>query len=220
MLGRLVVFYDTHKDLIPKDSEPGRLFDRLEAAAARISAQAAMFVSGTTDVQVSGISRRAARRELLALMTRVCNTAEGMELHEFYLPVGRSDGVLVAAAENLIARAEPLKGKFVERYLPADFIDQLKRHVSDVKSAISGRSKGVGRRTGATTGIRAARVDALNALAALDSIMDNLLIGNEQVKAEWVAARRIPRPTVARKAESPATAETPQPTEKAASTAA
>ena len=83
MLVRVLVFRLTHKDLIGKDSQADQLFEKVDAAFKRISAQSTLQASGKNAVRLSSRERTTVRDELRKDLEAVSRTAASMG--KFYL---------------------------------------------------------------------------------------------------------------------------------------
>ncbi len=123
---KVLVFRSTYQELIGKDSQMDQLFQMVEEALARISAQATMQVSDRNHVRMSSGGRNDAREELRHGLESLCRTAASMGLKQFFMPRGRGDRALVNVARTFVPLAEPLQKEFLANHLPEDFIDRTK----------------------------------------------------------------------------------------------
>jgi hypothetical protein len=123
-------------------------------------------------------------------------------LKQFFMPRQKGDRALANVARIFVQLAEPLKDEFVKNHVQPDFIDRLKGGIASIERAIEQQAASKGSRKTATFGIAAAQDEALAAVARLDPLMENLLRGNERLKAAWWAARKIDKkPTYKKPAE-------------------
>jgi hypothetical protein len=214
MLVRVLVFRLSIQELLGKDSQINESFTKLEAALKRIEAQFALQASGQNKVRMSSAERTAAREALRGQLENLTWTASSMGLKQFFMPRDRGDRFIVSVARIFAQLAEPLKEEFVKYHLPEDFIERLKAAIAGVERAIEEQAAGKGSRKRATATIATAQEEALAEVARLDPLMENLLYGNEPLKASWYAARRIERPAASRREsakEEPATPAEPPP---------
>src|SRR5205085_7008552 len=141
-------------------------------------------------------SKAALRTVLRADLKRISETARGMEFDSpglaarFKLPP-MTDQRLVAAARAFLTDAEPLKADFIKNEMPADFLDQLRRHLADFEAAVEAQSRGTERRVSASAGISDVLQRAVRAVQQLNPIVRNKLANDPAALAAWDSARHI-----------------------------
>jgi frataxin-like iron-binding protein CyaY len=123
-----------------------------------------------------------------------------MGLKDFFMPRARGDRALADVGRLFIQKAEPLKDQFIASRLPQDFIDRLRTSIESIEHSIEQQAASKAARKEATTAIATIRTEAVQLLARLDPIMENLTNGNEPLKAVWLAARRIDKAATRRAA--------------------
>jgi hypothetical protein len=203
MLVRVLVFRSTYSNLIAKGSTEDKLFDELEAAHNKLSQHATLQASGKSAGRLSSSERQAAREDLRTALDILCRTAASMGLKQFFLPHDKGDRSLANVGRVFLPLLEPLKKEFLDNHLPEDFIEKLKSAVEKIESSITQQAVTTGAHVSATTGIASAQAKALAALNRLDPIIENLLRGNETVKAVWDGARRVEKVSSTKSASPP-----------------
>jgi hypothetical protein len=173
-----------------------RLSEELAALAALDVAKAAS--AGARRQTAEG--RRDLRESLRAQVAAVCDTAEavGVEHPEVRgrFPRSRpdnSDQTLVAVARSFAESAAPLKSRFVEYELPADFVERLKADADALEAQMTRQTEGRGTSVSTNASIEAAlgRVDEL--AERLEVLVRNKYRQDPARLAAWDSARRLER---------------------------
>jgi hypothetical protein len=191
MLVRVLVFRETIRDLIVKDSRLDQCFKKVETTRNKIAAQSTLQTAGGNNTRASSQERACAREDLRAHLETLSRTASSMGLNQFFMPRDRSDQSIINMARMFLQLAEPLQEEFVKNEVPEDFVERLKAAIASLERAIQRQAAGKGSRRTATVEIASAQAEALLELGKLGPLMDNLLRQNEPMRMAWYAARRI-----------------------------
>jgi hypothetical protein len=135
--------------------------------------------------QASGASGQARMRKDLALaelredLRTINRTARALAVDDsavgemFRMPYGSSEQNLLSAARAFLNDATPLKTRFVEFGLPADFLEDLQADIVAFEQSASGKSAATGEKISATASIGSAVQNGLDALRRLRAIVEN-----------------------------------------------
>lgn len=117
---------------------------------------------------------------------------EGSDL-KFRLPRNRSEQNLLATARAFLADAAPLKAKFIEYGLPADFLEQLQAMIDAVDERGSAADSSVEQQAAATGGLLSAVRDGMNISRRLDAVIRIKYAANAAKLAGWTVASHLER---------------------------
>lgn len=108
------------------------------------------------------------------------------------MPSSKLDALtLVSAAGAMAAAAAPHRATFVQRGLPADFVEQLQTAAGALDAAMTTRSEHAARRAGATAGVAADLERGRRVIRLLDALVTSQLQGDAVRLAEWRSVKRI-----------------------------
>jgi plasmid stability protein len=146
-----------------------------------------------------GTSKRSEARDALrAWLTTISNTAATIALDfpdvkdKFRIPrTNVNDQNLLGVARSFITEATPLKARFIEYDLPADFLSQFSAVIADFEQSINQQNTGKSGRssTGLATDVTLAAAE--QDLERLDTAMRNKFAGDAATLAAWESARRL-----------------------------
>lgn len=158
--------------------------------------------------------RQAGREALQASLTAISGTADTIALDHpevrdaFRRPRGKlSDQTLLGTARSFAAAALPLKARFIEYDMPADFLEQLDAHIDSFEEAMSGQTSSAGARVAANAALEDALKRGEQELEKLETAVRNKFRDDPARLAAWESARRLERTPRTRKT----TDETPAP---------
>lgn len=204
-------FGTAHAESFPADNKSGKALANLQTIITEIENLDASRNTGASHAR-QGTSikgeTRAFLHEQLAIIKRTAKVI-GLDLPEvknkFRLPSGNiNDQTLLSIARSFHAEATPLKDKFIEYDLPADFLDALNRGISDFEKAINQQNTGAGARTAALHAIEAALVRGETEMERLDAAVRNKFRTDPATLAAWESAKRLERAPRSKNAPSPA----------------
>lgn len=142
--------------------------------------------------------RRDARNALRGRLAAISDTAATIALDfpevkdKFLKPrTNINDQNLLGVARSFIEAATPLKARFIEYNLPADFLDTFETVVEDFEQAISQQNTGRSGRNTTSSAIDAALDFADQDLARLDTAMRNKFAGDAAILTAWRSASRL-----------------------------
>lgn len=98
-----------------------------------------------------------------------------------------------------VNRTRQLETALIRKFLtplakfPANFLAQLRAAADGVQASLDTRSAKVVAGAGATTKVKAMASQGRRAVAALDSLVSHLILGDERLEREWRAAKRVRR---------------------------
>ena len=196
---RVRQFGVTHAAQFPANSRGGEVFAELGAVISEIENITTAQDSGKRAVKESTSRIAAARAELIEDLKTIRRTArvlnvQGLE-DKFRLPKHVRDQELLATARAFANDAAPLKGEFVRRGLPTDFLEDLKADINAFAQMLEGRTQKAGSKVAATAGIDEAIERGMNMLEELDAIVRNTFRNDAPTLAEWTSARHTTRAT-------------------------
>ena len=172
----------------------------LDAAAQQLTASAVAqrehAIGSTGETGKQRALRLALRTQFLRPIAKVAS-AELTEVPEFSsmrLPSKDLRGsALVTAAHVMANAAEPYKETFVGAGLRPDFLDGLRALAGELDASLGGRMDHVIARRASTIALRTQTSSGRAALRLLDAAVAQQIPDDQQLLAEWQAARRIPR---------------------------
>ena len=101
---------------------------------------------------------------------------------------------LLVSAEAMARAVERKKELFVDRGLPADFVEQLRRSAAALRQTIDARGTSRATRVGATASLETLIADGMRTMQVLDAVLKRELRGTPEVR-EWASAKRIRQPS-------------------------
>ena len=98
---------------------------------------------------------------------------------------------LAKAGLEMAGAAAPFAEMLVKANFPADFLTQLEAAAHAVHQSFDTRKGKQTARTGATKSIATLVRQGRTAVAALDSLVSHLILGNDRLEREWRSAKRV-----------------------------
>lgn len=196
-LEREEVFLNDNIADFPPASPGGKALAELSAVISQIRAFAAEQVSGAgssrqhigvKDEEVDALMR------LIRNINRAANAFEdeipGSDL-KFRLPRNRSEQNILATARAFLADAEPLKAKFVEYGLAADFTDKLQALIEAIDERAAAADSAGEQKAGATGGLLDIVREGMSISRRLDSIVRIKYEDNAAKLSAWTTASHL-----------------------------
>lgn len=190
------------------NSSGGRkvLDEAIAALDGHAIAQAEHRIGSTGETQKQRSLRLTLRRQFLRPIAKVAAATLGdvPELATLRLPPITVVGAPLVDAANAIANAAaPYTATFVAAGLRPDFLDGLRALTQQIEASLGGRTDHTAKRRGSTIGLESGTAQGRRALHLLDAAIHQT-VTDEQLLAEWNAARRIPsKPGPVRTAATP-----------------
>jgi hypothetical protein len=191
------VFLNDNIADFPPASPGGKALAELSAVISQIRAFAAEQVSGAgssrqhigvKDEEVDALMR------LIRNINRAANAFEdeipGSDL-KFRLPRNRSEQNILATARAFLADAEPLKAKFIEYGLAADFTDKLQALIEAVDERAAAADSAGEQKAGATGGLIDIVREGMSISRRLDSIVRIKYEDNAAKLSAWTTASHL-----------------------------
>ncbi|HEY0051319.1 MAG TPA: hypothetical protein VGB68_18630 [Pyrinomonadaceae bacterium] len=191
------VFLNDNIADFPPASPGGKALAELSAVISQIRAFAAEQVSGAgssrqhigvKDEEVDALMR------LIRNINRAANAFEdeipGSDL-KFRLPRNRSEQNILATARAFLADAEPLKAKFIEYGLAADFTDKLQALIEAVDERAAAADSAGEQKAGATGGLIDIVRKGMSISRRLDSIVRIKYEDNAAKLSAWTTASHL-----------------------------
>src|SRR5205085_10189395 len=150
--------------------------------------------------QQGSVGRRDVRESLRAQLKAMRGTAKVMGLDHSEvkgsferLSTDNSDQTLIADARSAVQTATPLKARFIEYGLEADFIDKMTENADSLERYMSLQTESVGARVNATASINQTLKHVDELIAKLDVIVRNKYRNDPAKLAAWESARHLER---------------------------
>lgn len=211
---RVQQFGKTHPAAFPDGSRGAEVLSELDTAVTDLEGHAAAQASGKAGAREATTLRalaNAALREEMKAMSETARaiaiTVPGLE-EKFRLPHNAGAQAWLAAARAFAQDAAPLKGEFVRRGMPADFLDQLAEKLAAFDQATGGRAQKHGEHVAATAAIDTALERGVNAVRELDAIVRNVFRDDAATLAEWTSASHTERAPRGNNAPAPPVSQT------------
>lgn len=173
---------------------------KLQDAIAELSGHVSAQTGNTLTAQgLTGRQRtlkQALLRDHMAPISRIARAElpQTPEVEPLKMPRG-NPGVekLAAAAYGMATAAAPYGGVFTAAGLPADFIVRLERAADAMVVSLSERSQTRGKRSGATTGLKAKLTTGRRIVHVLDAFVRSALIDDPSLLSSWNTIKRVQR---------------------------
>jgi hypothetical protein len=193
-------------------SAGGKAIAGLTARLAEIDNLEAQRSTSLRASQQGTSNRSAARKALREWLATISDTAATIALDfpefkdRFLRPrTNINDQNLLGTARSFITEATPLKARFIEYDLPADFLETFTAVVENFEQAINQQNLGKGGHRANSVAIDAALDFAEQDLERLNTVMRNKFGDNPATLAAWESARRLQRAPQKQKPPTPPT---------------
>ena len=198
MLVRVRDFGVFHAAEFPPASNGGKAFAEMNAVVSQLEHQATVQTANSGGSRV-GTATRATLREALRRTLRafhvtaraIATDTPGLD-NQFRVPA-KGDQRLLSAARGFLDDATPLRAKFIEHEMPADFLEDLKRQIDDFQAAITEQNRSAQARINATASLDSVIERGRNALHRLEAIVTNTFRDDRPTLTTWESASHIER---------------------------
>jgi hypothetical protein len=213
MFVRVSDFSDGHTSDFPATSMGGQKFAALAAVADELNTHGANQSGGKGAAQASTQAIQAARVDVRQKMMAIRETAIAMEdvspgiSANFRVPRTNGDQALISAARAAVETATPLKSGFLQREMPATFLDDLAASVNKYENAVNEKNTNREKHVTATASIKDALKRGVKLVRELDPIVRNKYRNDPATLAAWDSATHVPRPAKKKKAKAATTTE-------------
>jgi hypothetical protein len=209
-LARVRAFMAEHAADFPETGKGGQAAARLNAVLSELGALDTSRVASRGERQQATIGRRDERASLRERLTAISDTADtiGLDHPEVkgvfkWSRANVSDQTLLATARAFAASAAPLKSRFVEYDLPADFLDKLNASIEGFDQYITRQTATTGTGVAATASLEGALKRGEEELERLDTSVNNKYREDPARMTAWESARRLERTPRAAKTGDP-----------------
>lgn len=199
MLMRVRDFGAAHAASFPATSLGGQKFAALDAVVAELEAHGATQASGRGAALAGTLAKSAARDNVRAQMMAIRDTASVMEEAisgvsiNFRLPRANGDQALISSARAFVAAATPIKSEFLQREMPATFLEDLTAAVAEFEGKVNEKNLHTEKRIAATAAINASLEHGVKLVRELDPIVNNKFRGDAATLAAWESASHVAR---------------------------
>lgn len=209
-LRRVQAYLTAHADALQgaNASDPRH---QLDTAVTAFDAAAAE--QGTSDREVRGeVQRRASlehtliRKYLSPLSKFARASLKGVPEYAALTPSAKQlqrERVITAARAMALA-ADKHTAELTAAKFPPQFLAQLRAMADSIQVSLDTRAARMVVRNGATKKIEMALVQGRRAVAALDSVVGHLILGDDRLEREWASAKRVRQTPVATPTTQPA----------------
>ena len=185
----------------PSNSVAGAALARLNEQLAAIETLNVAKATSMSAQQQGSQGRRELREALRSQLANIYNTAEiiGRDHPEvkgvFQRGLSdRSDQTLLAVARSYSAAAQPLKARFFEYEVDADYFDNFNANIDAFARSIAQQNEGEGGRVASNAGIEEALRIVDEEVARLDVIARNKHRNDPAKLTAWESASHVERP--------------------------
>ena len=198
MLVRVRDFGVLHATQFPPASSGGKAFGEMNTVVSELEHHATVQTANSGGSRV-GTATRATLRETLRRTLRAFHvTARAIAvdnpgLDKQFRAAARGDLALLSAARGFLEDATPLKAQFIEHEMPADFLEDLKRHIDDFQEAVTVQNRSAQARINATASLDSMIERGLATMDRLEAIVTNKFREERPTLAIWESASHIER---------------------------
>jgi hypothetical protein len=193
-------FGESHTSSFPIGSLATQKFQAIAAVIEEVEAHGMAQSGGKGAAQAGTSAKRAAREDLREKMVAMRETALAMEeitpgvSVNFRVPRTNGDQALISAARAFVEAATPLKNEFLQRELPATFLEDLAAAVTRFENALNEKNTNTEKRIAATAAISSSLERGMRLVRELDPIIRNKFRGDAAALAAWASASHVARP--------------------------
>lgn len=207
-------FVESLKGELPAAGKAAQSAASVKTLVGRVAALDASQSTNAREKRAGTEGKAAARTALRELLGRIGRTASAIGRDDpslkgaFRLPATNpNEQTLLGTARSFRAAAEPLKARFVEYGMAADFLDALDRRIGEFESFGERQRAGTSGRTGDRAATDSALEELEAEIARLDAYVRNAFAADAARLAGWRQASRLER---APRRPKPAAAPTPE----------
>ena len=195
-VGRVIVF-GAREDLVftPKETA---LFTELGPVKAGLEQAGGQQSAGGRGFREGAVERQAAERAIRQDLRDIAEIAKALHergidvgaLEAFRMPPNMSYAALAGVANGVIDNVESRKALFIERGLPATFVEDLAARIATLGTTGGAAGSQRGKQVGGTTGLDTLEKQAMAIVRELRSILRLKLRPTPALLAEWTAISR------------------------------
>lgn len=205
-LARAASFGATISASFPASGKGGQALAGLTAAVADAENHATTRATNERIKQQGTASRKDARRAVQSHIATISDTAATIGLDHpevrdsFRRPrANANDQTLLSTARSFALAALPLKARFIEYDMPADFLEQLNESIEAFEQAIDEQTSGASARLTANAALEETLKRGEQELEKFDTALRNKLRTDAAKLAAWESARHLERAPRSRK---------------------
>lgn len=197
MFLRVQQFGVEHAGVFAENTYGGRLFLEIGLIVADMVRGVAGQNEGERRSAINRLSK--AKKALVEDLQAIARTGQSMTgefpelVGKFKLVTPLANAELLGAARAFAGFAEPYRAKFIERNLPADFLEDLEADIVVFESALRDRITASSQRTAASRAIRSGATKGMDSVKRLDAVVRNTFRGNHAKLEEWKRAKALNR---------------------------
>lgn len=197
MFLRVQQFGVEHAGIFAENTYGGKLFGEIGL----IVGEMVRGVAGQNEGEKRSVSGKLskAKKNLIEDLQAIARTGQTMNKDfpevagKFKLTMPLSNPDLLGTARAFAGFAEPYRASFIERNLPANFLEDLEADISLFEAALRDRITVSNQRTAASRAIRTGATKGMDAVKRLDAVVRNTFRGNEVKLADWKRAKALTR---------------------------
>jgi hypothetical protein len=199
-LGRMNDFGKSKATDFPASSLGGQKFAEAQTLVDELDELGEAQARASGEAQARAERKKNARVSLLKMLRAIRETAKAIDADKpgtsdlFKVPTTNGDEALVNSARASFANATLLKADFVQREMPATFLEDLSAIIDAFESANSSLNLHTGNRVSATAGIKTRLARAKNLRKELHPIVTNKYRNDHSALAAWKSASHVERP--------------------------
>lgn len=197
MFLRVQQFGVEHAGIFADNTYGGRLFVEIGQIVADMVRGVAGQNEGEKRAAVNKLTK--AKKALVEDLQAIARTGQTMtnEIPElvgkFKLVTPLSNADLLGTARAFAGFAEPYRANFIERNLPANFLEDLEADIAVFEAALRDRIAVFNQRTAASRAVRTGAKKGMDSVKQLDAVVRNTFRGNQVKLDEWKRARALNR---------------------------
>lgn len=199
-LSRVGAYVEANAADFPGTSKGGQAAGRLKTIIGEIEQLDAARVTSVSSGRQATVGKQEGRASLRAQLVAISDTAATIALDHpefkgrFELTrASVSDQTLLSTARAFAGTAAPLKARFVEYDLPADFLETLNASIGSFEQNTGQQTADTGARVAAGAALEDALARGEQELERADTAVHNKYRGDAAKLAAWASARRLER---------------------------
>lgn len=197
MFLRVQQFGVEHAGIFAENTYGGRLFLEIGQIVSEMVKGIAGQNEGEKRSALSKLSK--AKKALVEDLQAIARTGQTMAgeypelVGKFRLVTPLANAELLGAARAFAGFAEPYRANFIERNLPANFLEDLEADILVFEAAMRDRIAVFNQRTAASRAIRTGATKGMDSVKRLDAVVRNTFRGNPVKLDEWKRAKALNR---------------------------
>lgn len=199
-LSRVSAYSEANAADFPGTSKGGQAAGRLKTVIGEIEQLDTARVTSVSSGRQATVGKKEGRASLRAQLIAISDTAATISLDHPEFKGGFelsrasvSDQTLLSTARAFAAAAAPLKARFVEYDLPADFLESLNASISSFEQHAGQQTADTGARVAAGAALEDALARGEQELERIDTAVHNKYRDDAAKLAAWASARRLER---------------------------